>query len=244
MKCKSTLGASGNFRLGYFPYSTTSASFLSALHTTGHNVKHDWKTAAGLSKSQGKAHSGLCHLVHWLVLVPLGIKQCDYENTLRESTVSPVAKALHGSLAGVLWGLCRTQPPRGVIPAQLSSADALERPQGIPPSLTVGGAEAILVGVVCRCHLDGGRGGEHQDVCAGGVLGGVELGRLQVQRRAAPEHRAHRHCVCGNTHHGTGVTASPPKHSSCVQGHLCPPHLLCKLTDTAEEPYLQKITLL
>lgn len=83
-------------------------------------------------------------------------------------------------------------------------------PKGFPPSLTVGGAEAILVGVICRCHLDGGRGGEHQDVCAGGVLGGVELGRLQVQCRAAPEHRAHRHCICGDRHQGTGVTAWPP----------------------------------
>lgn len=102
-------------------------------------------------------------------------------------------------------GVCaEPRPPWGLIPAQLSSADALERPQGICPSLTVGGAEAILVGVICRCHLDGGRGGEHQDVCAGGVLGGVELGRLQVQRRAAPEHRAHRHRVCGDSTRAQG----------------------------------------
>lgn len=40
------------------------------------------------------------------------------------------------------------------------------------------------------------------------------------------------------------VTASPPKHVLCVQGHLCPPHLLCKLADTVEGPYLHKIKLL
>lgn len=196
--------------MGYFPYSTTSASFLSALHTTGHDVKHDWKTAAGLSKSQDdKAHSGLCHLVHWLVLVPLGIASVTLQTHSGEAQSAPVAKALHGSLARVVWGLCRAL---GVHSCPL--------PRDFP-SLTVGGAEAILVGVICRCHLDGGRGGEHQDVCAGGVLGGVELGRLQVQSRAAPEHRAHGHRVWGDTN-GTGGHCMAPQTPALCPGTPLP----------------------
>lgn len=40
----------------------------------------------------------------------------------------------------------------------------------------------------------------------------------------------------GGTQMAQGVTARPPKHLLCVQGHLCQPHLLCKLTDTAQGP--------
>lgn len=36
--------------------------------------------------------------------------------------------------------------------------------------------------------LHHGRGGEHQDVCAGRVLRGAQLRRLHVERRAAAEH--------------------------------------------------------
>lgn len=45
--------------------------------------------------------------------------------------------------------------------------------------------------------MHGCRGGEHQDVGAGRVLGRVQLGRLHVQSGAAPEHRASGHGVFG-----------------------------------------------
>lgn len=65
--------------------------------------------------------------------------------------------------------------------------------------LTSGGVEnvdvSVDVGVAGAGHLNKGRGGEDQDVGAGGVLRGVQLGRLHVQRGAAAKHRACGHGI-------------------------------------------------
>lgn len=65
--------------------------------------------------------------------------------------------------------------------------------------LTGGGVEdvdvGVDVGVIGAGHLDEGRGGEDQDVGAGRVLRGAQLGRLHVEGGAAAEHRACRHGV-------------------------------------------------
>lgn len=57
---------------------------------------------------------------------------------------------------------------------------------------TSGGVEnvdvGVDVGVIGAGHLDEGRSGEDQDVGAGGVLWGAQLGRLHVQGGAAAEH--------------------------------------------------------
>lgn len=53
----------------------------------------------------------------------------------------------------------------------------------------------VDVGVIGASHLDKGGRGEDQDVGAGGVLWGVQLGRLHVQGGAAAKHRACRHRV-------------------------------------------------
>lgn len=60
----------------------------------------------------------------------------------------------------------------------------------------VEGQVQVLSGVSGRCHLHGCRGGEHQDVGAGRVLGRVQLRRLHVQSGAAPEHGARGHRIC------------------------------------------------
>lgn len=65
--------------------------------------------------------------------------------------------------------------------------------------LTCGGVEnvnvGVDVGVIGAADLDRGRGGKDQDVGAGGVLWGAQLGRLHVQGGAAAKHGACRHRV-------------------------------------------------
>lgn len=64
--------------------------------------------------------------------------------------------------------------------------------------LTISRAESILIGVICWCYLDSSRGWENQDVCAGGILWGVQLRWLQIQRGAPAEHWAHSDSICQN----------------------------------------------
>lgn len=54
---------------------------------------------------------------------------------------------------------------------------------------------SVNVGVAGAGHLDKGRCGKDQDVGAGGVLWGVQLGRLHVQRGAATKHWTCRHRI-------------------------------------------------
>ena len=65
--------------------------------------------------------------------------------------------------------------------------------------LTSGGVEnvnvGVDVGVIGAGHLDEGGCGEDQDVGAGCILRGAQLGRLHVQGGAAAEHGARRHRV-------------------------------------------------
>lgn len=79
---------------------------------------------------------------------------------------------------------------------QIAPENRMHADEGL---LTSGGVEnvdvGVDVGVAGAGHLDKGGSGEDQYVGAGGVLRGVELRRLHVQRGAATKHRTRRHGI-------------------------------------------------
>lgn len=138
-----------------------------------------------------------------------------WKQTSEKSTVYyPVAVencAVLFKLNGVVWGLGENPGALGFIHGWHSSPDVLNGRRALAsvshPTclLTIRGAESVLVGVVCWCHLDRSGGREHQDVGAGGVLGGVELRWLQVERSAPAKHRPHSDSVFQNRGNGRDV---------------------------------------
>lgn len=108
--------------------------------------------------------------------------------------------------------------------------------------LTVSRAESILIGVICWCYLDSSRGWENQDVCTGGILRGIQLRWLQIQRSTPAKDWPHSDSIFQNRSKSRDINLHHLQNICSVFSSISV-HLIwiCKLIHVFKGSYLKRI---